>query len=187
LTRTCFFVSARTLLTSVRSAVSAIGVRTIRSEATNDLLRAAASPPVHAVGRDARVRPSGRPRPGHRARPSVHGGWRPPARLGTRRRAGNEGDTGCRLPPPRRREDRGEHAIQPVRALHGPAGLSRAAGKQRRLCARGREANGLGTSAARKSDPGHLLRNGPALRAFVRVGRDGARSRGDDRFPLHLH
>src|SRR5438876_10290554 len=56
LTRTCFFVSARTLATSVRSAVSAIGVRTIRSEATDDLLRAAAASAVHDVGRVARIR-----------------------------------------------------------------------------------------------------------------------------------
>src|SRR5690242_7491928 len=56
LTRTCFFVSARTLAMSVRSAVSAIEVRTIRSETTDDLLRIAAAPPVHDLERDARVR-----------------------------------------------------------------------------------------------------------------------------------
>src|SRR5579859_6119818 len=56
LTRTCFFVSARTLATSVRSAVSAIEVRTIRSETTDDLLWTAAAPPVHDLERDARVR-----------------------------------------------------------------------------------------------------------------------------------
>src|SRR5207237_6866110 len=56
LTRTCFRVSARTLATSVRSAVSDIGGRTIRSEPTDDVLRTAAPSAVHDLGRDARRR-----------------------------------------------------------------------------------------------------------------------------------
>ena len=117
--------------------------------------------------------------------PATHGVLRLRAGAGWRDR--DESDAACRLPASRRREDRGEHAIQSVCPLHGPAGLSRPVGEQRCLCPRGRETHGLGTSAARQSHSGDLLRNGAPLRAPDGPGRDGARSRGDDGFPLHLH
>ena len=76
-----------------------------------------------------------------------------------------------RLPASRRREDRREHDLQPVRPLHGPAGLSRAAREQHGLRARGRAAREA-RSARRAARPSACsLRAGAHLGAPARPRR----------------
>ena len=109
------------------------------------------------------------------------------ARARARWRDHHQSHAGHRFSASRRRENRREHAIQPVRAVHRPARLSRAALEQRGLRAGGGKIDGLGNSAARKSDPRDLLRNVAHFLASARARRDGARSRRDDGFSLHVH
>ena len=91
-------------------------------------------------------------------------------------------DAGRRLSASRRRKNRREHDIHPVHPLHGSAGLSRAAGEQRRLRARGGKTDGhpRQIAAALPIHPRDLLRTGAHFLAFARARRvrDGRR-RGD--------
>ena len=84
---------------------------------------------------------------------------------GTRRRDRDEVRPGHRLPAPRRREDRREHDLQPVRALHGPAGLPRAAREQHGLRHRGRAAREARGAGALPGDPRDHGGNGARLGA----------------------
>ncbi len=70
---------------------------------------------------------------------------------------------GHRLPAPRRREDRREHDVQPVRPVHGPPGLPRAHREQRRLRHRRREARRPQAARPLRGDPRAHLRDGPHL------------------------
>ena len=101
--------------------------------------------------------------PGH-ARRAAH-------RPGTGWRDHHQGDAGRRLSASRRRKDRREHDLHPVHPVHGSAGLSRAAGEQRRLCAGGRKAAGhrQATAAALPVHPRDLLRTGAHLVASARA------------------
>ena len=79
-------------------------------------------------------------------------------------------DPGRGLSASRRRKNRREHDLHPVHPLHGSAGLSRAAGEQRRLRARGRKTarHPRQTAAALPIHPRDLLRTGAHFRAFAR-------------------
>ena len=112
---------------------------------------------------------------------------RPSPPDGARRRDRDEGRPRRRLPAPRRREDRREHDLQPVRAVHGPAGLPGPACEQHGVLDRCREAR---KARGAPQVPGHSRDHrgdGPHLRAPDGTRRIWHRCRRLDRFPLLIH